>query len=227
MSTKNWLDTVPICDPYAYQADVICEDCASQIIEALESKGVEDTGDANDFPQGMSSSEETDSPAHCGMHAKCVNAVQIPGGNKVGCPLSCSLTREGVEYTRNSIAEHILFGTAHQKGVSQLWRHLYSDLIKDGPLIQLTDKILPPAIRREVVVLTRNGGKVSPQTFTDLDYVYGTASDPLALTLWRLEIYADDAGYGRLDTAQLPPSESSENNSASLLEDAIRELAWD
>lgn len=227
MTAKNWLDTVTVYDPYAYMSNVICQDCARRIIEELESENVRDTGDTNDFPQGLSSSEETDSPAHCGEHSLCVNAVQIPGGSKIGCPLSCSLTSDGVEYTRASVAKHILFGTAHQKGVSRLWRHLYADQIKDGPLIQLTDKILPPAVRKELEVLTHNEAKVSPQTFTDLDYIYGTASDPLALTLWRLEIYANDAGYGLLDTAQLPPSESSENNSASLLEDAIRELAWD
>ena len=54
-------------DAYMYNADLICEDCGNKIVEQLEKKGIENTGDSNDFPQGPYSDGggESDVPQHC------------------------------------------------------------------------------------------------------------------------------------------------------------------
>ena len=37
--TSSWLDLVPVVDAFAFDADLICEDCAAQVIKELEAKG--------------------------------------------------------------------------------------------------------------------------------------------------------------------------------------------
>lgn len=78
-------------DAYIYQADIYCEPCAEKIVRSLERKGVEDTGDSDDFPQGVvSGGGESDSPHHC---AKCNEFLENP------------LTSEGYAYVEEAAEE--------------------------------------------------------------------------------------------------------------------------
>ena len=51
--------------PYAYNAEMLCDECAVECITELDLEGYEDTGDTNDYPQYASSSE-SDGPDNCG-----------------------------------------------------------------------------------------------------------------------------------------------------------------
>lgn len=72
---------------YIYKGDVYCEDCGLEIAESLQSQGVRDTGDSDDFPQ-QATVGEADYPMHC---AKCRAFLENP------------LTEEGRMYVLESI----------------------------------------------------------------------------------------------------------------------------
>jgi hypothetical protein len=231
--TSSWLDLVPVVDAFAYNADMICEDCAAQVIEKLEAKGVENTGDSNDFPQGPYSDNEADSPQHCGNLGHCVNAIRILRGEKIGCPLTCTLTEDGIEYTRKSIAEHIIYGAAHQKAIGRLWWHLFHSSLEESKLIQLARSIspFPPPLKIALSTLASKNCPPLHEVFTDLEYIYGGSiskgEDGESLVLWRLGL--DDRGQliKPADHAQLPASEIEERSLEDIISDAISEGAWD
>ena len=220
------IDLVPICDSYAYQADLICEDCALQVTEELDTKGVEDDGDTDTYPQRVQSNE-CDSPPHCGNHDKCVNAVEILSGKKIGCPLECSLTSDGSNYVAKNVAEHLLFGSNHQRGVALLWRHLYRNYLRDVPLMELSTKKFPSTLTKKVVHLTRDMHlTLCPETFTDLWHIYGCAHNQYHTVLWKLEV-TDDGGFTSLQIVMLPPSERNERPIRDMVVEAVSEDAWE
>jgi hypothetical protein len=229
MST-SWLSLVPVCEPFAYRGNLICADCAKQVRSELEGNNVGDTGDTNDFPQD--GSNEADSPQHCGYGDKCVNAVKIPNGRKIGCPLNTQLTEDGIAYTRDKIAENILFGTGGQKGIGRLWLHLYGDSIGEVPLIQLTKDatILPAQLSKALTPLLKSPHtNLLSETYTDLNYIYGGAiwgGFRESLTLWRLSI-SDTGDFTTLDQVLLPSDMPSGESLEAILADAISESAWE
>lgn len=70
---------------YVYQAELLCEDCAVVVAEALHVS--DDNGDSNNYPQGPhpDGGGEADSPCHC---AQCGVFLENP------------LTDEGDTYVR-------------------------------------------------------------------------------------------------------------------------------
>ena len=232
--TSNWLSLVPVCDGFAYNAAMICEDCAAKTIEKLQTKGVENTGDSNDFPQGPYPYSETDSPDHCDNGEHCVNAIKIPGTKKIGCPLSCQLTKEGADYVRIEIAKNLLYGTPHQKAVGRLWLHLFKDSVENDQLIPLIIKPvpLPPPLRQSLESFLDKKEKhtqVIPEIFTDLEYVYGGVvhdDKTPSLCLWRVPI-GDLGEFGTAEGILLPINEIREQPLVNLITSAISELAWD
>jgi hypothetical protein len=230
--TTSWLSTIPVCQPCAYKADIICEDCAQSIIIDLSVRGVEDTGDSNDYPQPSNSHNEADSPQHCGHGEKCLNAVSIPGGKKIGCPLNTSLTNDGIAYTRDKIAEQILFGTDHQKAIGRMWWSLYQDSIEKPSLIQLTKDVvkIPPPLRKALSpLLNSKSTNVLGEIFTDLEYIYGGAvwgGTRNRLTLWRVGI-SDTGEFTTVDQVLLPADILLGESLDVMLSDAISENAWD
>lgn len=105
---------------YVYQADVICEDCGLQIRKELADPSVckepvnpedEGTYDSSEFPKGPYSCnfDESDSPSHCGMGDRCVNAEWCPahgeGSHKIGLFLENRLTSDGYKYVENACKE--------------------------------------------------------------------------------------------------------------------------
>jgi hypothetical protein len=105
--------------PYAYQADMYCDDCARAVIEELDRQGIEDSGDTDDYPQ-YDAGSEADSPCHCGNHGDCVNAIEVDG-HKIGDWLGNDLTSEGERY----VTEAVRAGSGL---CCDLWRELYSYL---------------------------------------------------------------------------------------------------
>jgi|SRR5271157_4574513 len=228
MST-DWLSLVPVCSAYAFNAALICEDCAGGVIEDLRKRGIEDTGDTNDFPQEVGGRNESDSPDHCDFGHRCLNTVKVPGGSSIGCPLECQLTPDGVKYVRGGIADHILFGSPHQKAIGRLWYRLFKDSLDGGPLVKLLESsgAFPPSIKKAL------GSQIHlptfiPEIFTDLNYVYGGAADRdgRQTILWRLAI--DSLGhYVNPEIVGIPASETTERDLGDLLEEAISSGAWD
>lgn len=91
--------------PYAYCADLYCDDCGNAMREAIDETGRgpddpsdEASYDSDDYPKWVSADDETDSPFHCGSGDGCPNATDgIP-------PLVTErLTADGVAYVREAI----------------------------------------------------------------------------------------------------------------------------
>lgn len=230
----DWINLIPTCsDAYVYNADFICEDCGEATIARLEKMGIEDTGDSDGFPQGPHSDGggESDSPQHCGMGARCVNKIHIPGGVTIGCPLGNPLTSDGVKYLRDSLAEDIVSTSAHKRMVGRLWAHIYSDCLRDCPLISLSTQFLKTPIAHSLIKILESLKKkerapMMPEIFTDCSCIYGGATASEKTVLWRVEA-TDDGSYDDPATVYLPPSEAHERTLQDMVEEAISEGAWD
>jgi hypothetical protein len=125
--------------PYIYRADVWCDDCGRDICERLTREGKapanpddEWSFDSDDFPKHASDDDESDSPQHCAAGETCINALELPSGGKVGL-LFGELTRDGVEYVKESIADAAGESCAWCKEVVELWRRHYADAGYDMP----------------------------------------------------------------------------------------------
>jgi hypothetical protein len=237
-SKTDWIRLAPVCsDVYVYQADFLCEDCAGKIIEKLEKEGVEDTGDTDDFPQGPypEGGGEADSPHHCGSGAGCVNAIKVPGGSKIGCPLGNPLTDDGVEYLRKSLAHDLVCKRgAHSHGVNLLWSSIYPDACSEGRLANVAIEIDNPSafpLKRSLISLLSSLKKVDlrilPEIFSDCSYVYGGATSASQTILWRLRGDNETGKFDDLETVHLPASEANERKLRDMIEEAISEGAWD
>jgi len=235
-SKTDWIRLAPVCsDVYVYQADFLCEDCAGKIIEKLEKEGVEDTGDTDDFPQGPypEGGGEADSPHHCGSGAGCVNAIKVPGGSKIGCPLGNPLTSDGTRYVEEKLAHNLVCETSpHSHGVQLLWSSIYSDALRDCPLVKFSIKDSDSVHLRHplIAILARLKKKedsvILPEIFTDCSYVYGGATSAAKATLWRLTVDNETGKFSNMETAYLPASEAKERTLQDMIEEAISEGAW-
>lgn len=73
---------------YAYNCEMICDDCAEKIKAELDCK---DSGDTNEYPQ-YASSDESDCPDHCGHCGVFLeNALTTDGEDYVIQNVNCSL----------------------------------------------------------------------------------------------------------------------------------------
>ena len=111
---------------YIYQAALFCEDCARDIRkhiklagDAPENPGDEYSYDSDEFPKGPYSDGggAADCPHHCDSGADCLNAIELPGGAKIGAWLENDLTAEGAEYVRQAVADG--------GDVAELWAQWY------------------------------------------------------------------------------------------------------
>lgn len=109
--------------PYAYCAEMYCDDCGRRIIADLKRDDVEDTGDTEDYPQWGSSEESVDCPQHCANQGDCVDPVELTPGLKVGKLLDNPLTEEGVRYVREVIEDG--------EGLCvELWAEAFADQLR-------------------------------------------------------------------------------------------------
>ncbi len=93
-------------DAYAFQAALFCADCGEALVRDLRGRGVEDSGDSDDFPQGpfAEGGGESDTPQHCDNGARCLGA-ELVGGHRVGAFLGNPLTSDGVTYVQQALEE--------------------------------------------------------------------------------------------------------------------------
>jgi hypothetical protein len=117
---------------YAYQADIYCDRCGQAIKRELDAKGqtpdgadedaFEDTFDSDDYPKWADEDEGTDSPQHCGAGEECKNAIDL-AGRKIGALIGSNLTRDGIEYVLETLAEPNR--SRYQRALGALWAETY------------------------------------------------------------------------------------------------------
>ena len=116
---------------YIYLADVWCDACGRAICRRLKREGKapanpddEWTFDSDEYPKRAGDDEEADTPQNCAAGEECINAIELPSGGKVGL-LFGELTRDGVEYVKEAIAE-AQEGVGSEEVVN-LWQQHYGD----------------------------------------------------------------------------------------------------
>jgi hypothetical protein len=228
---SNWLNHISVCDEvFMFQAAFLCADCAAKIIDELDKTGQEDTGYSKDYPQGPyeNGGGESDSPNHCDSGIGCVNAIKVPGGRPIGCPLGNPLTSEGQRYVTQAIADDVLRRDDHARAVGRLWRMIYPEAEPRHLIpIKHESSITSPSNFGQVLDKLNPKLAVPPTMFTDLDYVYGYAHHPREnYLLWRMEI-TPEGNFDHLETVELPESESRERSLEDAIEEAVRDGAWD
>jgi hypothetical protein len=243
--SHDWRQQVTTCDDvYIYQADLICNDCADDLMEELSMEAAAKNGgevpddwppeDSDEYPQGPhgDGGGESDSPGHCGSGPACNNALTPPGGVAIGCPFGNPLTEEGARYTMRAIADDILDAHAHARAVGRLWLHLYGSFLKPEHLIRLQHNKISTELRTTLDPLKREHVQPINELYTDLDCVYGGAtplagsSDPGKIVLWRLNL-TPTGDFGKLDIVLLPEIEGEAHTFEDMIEEAVSDSAWD
>ena len=230
MPPFSWLDNVEPCtDVYVYQAAFLCSDCATAVIEELEKEGQVDTGDSDDWPQGPhgDGGGEADSPNHCDAGPKCKNALVVPNGTKIGCPLGNPLTRDGEKYVAECVARSIV-EDKQSFFVGRLWMKIY-DHVKPDQLIRIPADYISPKLERALGWLKSDDRTTyRHELYTDLNHLYGAAfSDTGAkITLWRLDL-TDNGGFAGLSVVHLPGQEHPARTIEDMLDEAFAEDAWE
>jgi len=105
---------------YVFQAALYCAECGEALARDLHQRGVEDSGDSDDFPQGpfADGGGEADSPQHCDSGPQCLAAKSI-GGRRVGAFLENPLTSDGEAYVSKSLED------TPGSPLVQFWAHHY------------------------------------------------------------------------------------------------------
>ena len=232
MPPFSWLDHVEPCtDVYVYQAAFLCSDCAEAVIEELEKEGQVDTGDSDDWPQGPhgDGGGEADSPNHCDMMDKCKNALAVPNGAKIGCPLGNPLTDDGNKYVVENVVKNCLSQNAHRRGVARLWMKIY-DYLKTDQLIRVPVPSDGGTTKLEKALgwlKSDDHTRPKEEFYTDLNHLYGAAFSDTGtkITLWRLDL-TDNGGFAGLSVVHLPGQERPARTIEDMLDEAFAGDAW-
>jgi hypothetical protein len=228
---SNWLDLVPTCsDVYVYQADLVCEDCATKIMEELDEQGVEDDGDSGTYPQGPhgDGGGEADSANFCGMHRGCVNAVNV-AGTKIGCPLDNPLTSEGAMAVQDTVRRDLLSTKKYARMIGRLIRQVWRDYVSNeeciGPAV--VPPTFPASLKKLLMDYSRKSRSVV-ETYlvldADHDYFVGRRGDEVDL----LRASTNDEGeFKNLDVASVPGAVLEGRDPRDAIVDAVSEGAWD
>lgn len=145
-------------DAYIYKAALLCELCGPEIKEELDDRGVKDTGDSGDYPQGpyADGGGEADSPQHC---------------DKCAVFLCNSLTRDGYDYVREMINDHLNHDRGELDCLNE-WRSFYSDdnIFAGDPLPEEWDDFVE---QYAVTALWSTNDESTPSGGNPLDDNYG------------------------------------------------------
>ena len=116
---------------YIYQADLWCNDCGKAICRKLKRAGKapadpddEWSFDSDDYPKRTDDNEESDGPQHCAAGKRCLNAITLPSGRKIGT-LFGELTPDGLAYVKDAIVE-AKEGMGDRE-VTDLWQQHFHD----------------------------------------------------------------------------------------------------
>jgi hypothetical protein len=243
---SNWLDSVTVSDSaYAFDAELLCEDCGQAASEELSGKGVEDDGDSGTFPQGpypdaagpggASGDYAADSAQFCGRGRECVNAVSV-AGRKVGCPLQCSLTSEGVSAVVESVLADMFSRARYSNLLGRLIRTVWADNLGAAAPARIKSRYvdnLPDSLMHQCKIHHSRHSLHSPGSegfrnfvFADLDhayllYVHGDVAD-----LCRSAV-DDEGNFQEIEVASVPLQVAEGRDPGELFAEAVDEGAWD
>ena len=250
----SWLDIIPTCDQvFVYQAALVCEDCANDIMKILDEKGIKDDGDSDTYPQGPhgNGGGEADNCQFCDSGRYCMNAVKV-GDHKVGCPLGNPLTSDGLVELQLLIADDMFSSKKFGRRIGRLLYHVWGEPIRGAlfhprtPLRALGD--LPASLkklvgRRELLpvllcdpenaYLAARATRVRSLPAPPAAQPRGRAWEPSqgshhddSVHLLRAPV--DEEGeFTTLDVAQVPPLAVDGQDLQKLLAQAVADGAWD
>jgi hypothetical protein len=243
---SNWLDSVPVSDSaYAFDAELLCEDCGRAVAEELRGKGVGDDGDSGTFPQGpypgaagpggASGDYEADSAQFCGRGRRCVNTVSV-AGRKIGCPLQCSLTREGVSAVVESVTGGMFSRARYSNLIGRLIRHVWADSlgvvlparVKPRYASDLPDSLMRACREHHTQHRLRDLNREGFRNFTyaDLDHAYILYEHDDVVDLCRSAV-DDEGNFQALEVASVPLQVAQGRDPGELIAEAVDEGAWD
>ncbi len=246
MSTINRAPTT--FHAYAYQGELLCQDCGRQVIQSLRDKDVRDDGDSDTFPQGPydDGGGEADSANFCGLGKNCANAITV-ADHKIGCPLFNPLTRDGVENLAQSLRAMIAAPDKRSRITGRVLRTAWSPYAGPedtfgrlspkyvGPLGDKLPHSLSESIKQYVRQTPEKASSVRGEIYGDADHVYLLASRGpehrhgyhwgSAVDL--LRAHADDDGeFREIQVASIHPEAAAEQPVEVLIREAISEGAW-
>jgi len=94
-------------ETYIFNAALLCEECAEELMTKLRNEGKPNTGDSDDYPQGPypNGGGEADCPQHCDS---CLMFLEN------------SLTSDGENYVREAVEEG-------SKTATEVWKPYYGE----------------------------------------------------------------------------------------------------
>jgi hypothetical protein len=231
----NWLDKIATCDTvYIYNASLICEDCAEEIKKELNRKGITDNGDSDGYPQGPyhDGGGEADSANFCDNAKGCVNAINV-AGHKIGCPLSNTLTKDGVDYVRETVMEKLFDKKEFGRKIGRLLLYFWRDYLNDGsprrakPGWYTTIPVsLNLAIGRYMKNVSRDNVHLD-NLMCDCDNVYLIAHPSAGVVdLVRCPV-DDDGNFKEAQVVSIPSAVANGKEPIDLITEAASEGAWD
>lgn len=229
----SWLDQVPVStDAYAFQADLLCEDCGRAARDALQKRGVSDDGDSGTFPQGPygDGGGESDSANFCGSGRDCESAVKV-ADHKVGCPLGNPLTEYGAESVRESVAENMFSRRKYSRMIGRLLRKVWGDHLDPRPArvkSRYADALPDSLLRRckQYRQTSRGSRGFHSEIYADLDCAYLVYEHASVFDLCRAEA-GDDGEFADFQVAQLPAEAARGRSLEEVVVAAVDEGAWD
>lgn len=244
--STDWRTMVPALDDvYMFQGALYCENCGLAIQEKIRKDGKEPEDeddersfDSDDFPKGPfgDGGGEADSVHHCDSNERCLNAIELPCGSKIGAWLGNDLTGEGAEWLSNSIKKSMFRDDEHGRQVNRLWSLKYNDSVS---MLNTVEPVSKSNLNTSHLVnkFIKDMGGLQPQLhhqiWSDQDSLYGFTMEGLAegqpkpdtLRVWKADMRPD----GSLEppqTVDMPASEAHERPIQDILEELIGGGAW-
>jgi hypothetical protein len=247
----SWLDQITVCSAaYAYQGNLVCEDCASKISERLARGGVVDDDDSRSFPQGPyeRGGGESDTAMYCNSGKSCLNAVAVTTRSRVGCPLGNPLTSEGAANVRETIRRLIAAPNKFDRLLGRLLHRVWGDYSTPentfgrlhpryvGQMGERLPKSLLDALKKYVARTPEKTADVRNEVYCDSENLYLLSSCGLSqlhghrwgtsVDLLRAPV-GDNGEFSVVEIAMISPQAAVNRPIEDLLRDAISEGAWD
>lgn len=230
----RWLDQITISlNAYAYQASLLCEDCALQVANKLTRGGVVNDGDSNTFPQGPyeHGGGESDSANFCSSGKACKCSVEITRGHRVGCPINNPLTREGAQSVLESIVRDMFSKKKFSQKIGRLLCAVWGDYLDlppvRAPASSTTDT--PSSLLRLCKPHhSRHSGVkgFDSRIYADAGHAYLVYHKPLSVDLIRSHVN-DDGEFEAFEVAEIPAEATKDISLDDLVRDAVSESAWE
>ena len=242
----SWLDLVPVSDDvFYYKNNLLCHDCGVALRDKLRRAGVGEDDMPSTYPDGGG---EADSAQFCGNDRRCVNAVTIIPGLKIGCPLGCPLTSDGGRAVTESILRDLVSSHAFARRVGRVLYKIWGDYAKPhqtfervhpqhvGTLGEKLPKSLQSALKKYVRTTPEKAADVYGEVYCDSENVYLAASRGperrhgrrwgTAVDLLRAPV-SDEGEFESIEVVSVPPAAAIDIQVDVLLREAIETMAWD